>query len=150
VADEPTTALDVTVQAQILELLKTLQERTGMALIFITHNLGVVAEVADRVMVMYGGRLVERRVRSGCSPSPSCRTRPLCSIRCRVWTWQGGATSFLDAVRGSVPDPGHLPSGCAFHPRCNFSVGGRCDDKQPPLEAAGEGRMVRCLRWREI
>jgi oligopeptide transport system ATP-binding protein len=150
VADEPTTALDVTVQAQILELLKRLQEQTGMAIIFITHNLGVVAEVADRVMVMYGGRLVEQ------ADVGPLFARPLMPYTAALLNsvprmdMAGRRDSALDAIQGAVPDPSRLPTGCSFHPRCHFHVGGRCDVAQPPLEAAGEGRAVRCLRWREI
>ena len=150
VADEPTTALDVTVQAQILDLLKKLQEQTGTAIIFITHNLGVVAEVADRVMVMYGGRLVEE------ADAARLFERPLMPYTAALLNsvprmdMAGRRDVVLDAICGSVPDPSSLPSGCAFHPRCNFFVGGRCDVSQPPLDAVDEGRKVRCLRWREI
>jgi oligopeptide transport system ATP-binding protein len=150
VADEPTTALDVTVQAQILELLKNLQRQTGMAIIFITHNLGVVAEVADRVMVMYGGRLVEEGDALPLFEKPLMPyTAALLNSVPRM-DMAGRRDVVLDAIRGSVPDPSHLPPGCAFHPRCNFFVAGRCDATQPPLEEAREGRRVRCLRWREI
>ena len=150
VADEPTTALDVTVQAQILELLKRLQEQTGLAIIFITHNLGVVAEVADRVMVMYGGRLVEE------ARADQLFERPLMPYTAALLNSvphmdkAGQRDVVLEAIRGSVPDPGVLPPGCAFHPRCNHFVAGRCDVTQPPLEAVGEGRKVRCVRWNEM
>jgi len=150
VADEPTTALDVTVQAQILDLLKKLQEQTGTAIIFITHNLGVVAEVADRVMVMYGGRLVEEADLARLFERPLMPyTAALLNSVPRM-DMAGRRDVVLDAICGSVPDPSHLPSGCAFHPRCNFFVVGRCDVSQPPLDAVDEGRKVRCLRWREI
>jgi oligopeptide transport system ATP-binding protein len=150
VADEPTTALDVTVQAQILELLKTLQRQTGMAIVFITHNLGVVAEVADRVMVMYGGRLVEEGAAEPLFEKPLMPYTVALLNSVPRMDMAGRRDIALDAIRGSVPDPSHLPRGCAFHPRCNFFVVGRCDATQPPLEEAREGRMVRCLRWREI
>jgi oligopeptide transport system ATP-binding protein len=150
IADEPTTALDVTVQAQILELLKRLQLKTGMAIIFITHNLAVVAEFADRVMVMYGGRLVEE------ADAAPLFERPLMPYTAGLLAsvprmdLAGRRDIALDAIPGSVPDPGHLPGGCAFHPRCNFAVPGLCDVRQPELEDAGGGRRVRCVRWREI
>ena len=150
VADEPTTALDVTVQAQILELLKRLQEKTGLAIIFITHNLGVVAEIADRVMVMYGGRLVEEATAAQLFDRPLMPyTAALLNSVPRM-DMAGRRDVTLEAIRGSVPDPGHQPPGCTFHPRCNHFVAGTCDVIQPPLESAGEGRRLRCVRWREI
>ncbi len=150
IADEPTTALDVTVQAQILELLKDLQRRTGMAIVFITHNMGVVAEVADRVMVMYAGRIVEK------AGSRALFRRPLmpytqgllASVPRMDMAGRKGAK--LQAIPGSVPDPNHLPPGCAFHPRCRFAEAARCTARVPELEAAEDGHLVRCLRWHEI
>ncbi len=150
IADEPTTALDVTVQAQILELLKRLQERTRMAVIFITHNLGVVAEIADRVMVMYSGRIVEQ------AEAVPLFTRPLMpytrgllrSVPRPVAGQRPGAR--LAAIAGNVPDPANLPPGCSFHPRCGHFEPGRCDATVPALETAAERHLVRCVRWREI
>ena len=150
IADEPTTALDVTVQAQILELLKSLQKQTGMAMVFITHNLGVVAEIADRVMVMYAGRLVEE------ASVGALFARPLMPYTLALlrsvprMDMAGRRDVGLEAIPGTVPDPSRQPTGCSFHPRCNFHVPDRCDAALPRLEAAGEGRKVRCLRWREI
>ncbi|MGF1610078.1 MAG: ABC transporter ATP-binding protein [Kiloniellales bacterium] len=150
IADEPTTALDVTVQAQILALLKELQARTGMAIIFITHNLGVVAEVADRVMVMYAGKIVEQADVGPLFARPMMpytagllRSVPRVAIL-------GERGAALQTIGGNVPDPLTLPPGCAFHPRCGHHQPGRCDLELPPLEAVGVGRAVRCLRWREI
>ena len=146
IADEPTTALDVTVQAQILELLKELQRATGMAVIFVTHNLGVVAEIADRVMVMYAGRIVEK------GDVVPVMTRPLMPYT------QGLLHSVppmeveslglepLEAIPGSVPDPLRLPPGCAFAPRCRY-VEPACDAAVPALEEAGSDHQVRCRRW---
>ena len=150
IADEPTTALDVTVQAQILELLQDLQRRNGTAIIFITHNLGVVAEIADRVMVMYAGRVVER---GGVVPLLKHPLMPytqglLRSVPRMGWT-EGGRVP-LAAIGGTVPDPAHLPSGCSFHPRCPYRDPPRCDARLPELEDTGAGHDVRCLRWREI
>jgi len=150
IADEPTTALDVTVQAQILELLKRLQEQTGMAIIFITHNLGVVAEVADRVVVMYGGRLVEE------AGTLALFDRPLMPYTSALlgsvprMDMAGRRDVVLDPIQGTVPDPAHQPPGCTFHPRCTHFEAGRCDTVQPPLELAEQEHKVRCLRWREI
>ena len=150
IADEPTTALDVTIQAQILDLLRRLQERTGMAVVFITHNLGVVAEVAHRVMVMYGGRVVEK-----------ADVRPLFARPLMPYTaglmrsvprldLAGRRAGPLPAIPGNVPDPLHPPPGCGFHPRCEHHAPGLCDTRLPDLEAAEAGREVRCLRWREF
>jgi len=150
IADEPTTALDVTIQAQILDLLRRLQEMSGMAVIFITHNLGVVAEIADRVMVMYSGRVVEQADVRPLFARPRMpytagllRSVPRLDLAGR----RGGV---LPAIPGNVPDPRHPPPGCAFHPRCEHFQPGRCDAAAPALEQAGDGRSVRCLRWREI
>jgi oligopeptide transport system ATP-binding protein len=149
IADEPTTALDVTVQAQILELLKELQNATGMAVIFVTHNLGVVAEIADRVMVMYAGAIVER---GGVVP---VMTRPLMPYT------QGLLHSVprldpdvlgrqsLEAIPGTVPNALLPPPGCAFAPRCRH-VEPACEAALPVLEDAGGGHQVRCRRWHTI
>jgi len=150
IADEPTTALDVTVQAQILELLKELQERTGMGIVFITHNLGVVAEVADRVMVMYAGKIVEQAAVGPLFDRPLMPyTAGLLRSMPRV-RFAEERQAPLQTIGGNVPDPLALPEGCAFHPRCEHVEIGRCDARIPPLEPAGEGRALRCLRWREI
>ena len=150
IADEPTTALDVTVQAQILELLKRLQQQTGMAIVFITHNLGVVAEVADRVAVMYAGRIVEQASAVDLFAKPLMPYTAALLRSVPRMDQAGRADVTLEAIRGTVPDPSHHPKGCAFHPRCNYHVAGRCDAEQPPLEETGPGRKLRCLRWREI
>ncbi len=150
IADEPTTALDVTVQAQILELLRALQERTGMAMLFVTHNFGVVAETADRAMVMYSGRVVEE------GTVEQVLTRPLMPYTHGLMRsvprldHAGRSSEPLGTIEGFVPDPAHLPAGCVFHPRCPHHVPGRCDAGLPELEAAAEGHRLRCKRWREI
>ena len=150
IADEPTTALDVTIQAQILDLLRRLQQETGMAMIFITHNLGVVAEIADRVVVMYAGQVVED------APVSALLGRPMmpytagllhCVPRLDAALERGQR---LHAIAGQVPDPRHRPSGCRFHPRCAHCRPDPCERTRPALEAAGPGRQVRCARWREI
>jgi oligopeptide transport system ATP-binding protein len=150
IADEPTTALDVTIQAQILELLADLQRQSGMAVIFITHNLGVVAEIADRVLVLYAGRAMEQ------APVLDLFDRPLNPYTTGLLASVPLLDPFapvrqgLRAIPGNVPDPQNLPPGCAFHPRCTHAVAGQCDGAVPPPEPAGAGRLVRCLRWREI
>ncbi len=151
IADEPTTALDVTIQAQILDLLRRLQERTGMAVIFITHNLGVVAELADRVTVMYAGRVVEQAAVGEAFARPLMPyTRGLLrSVPGRQAQAYGLRTKLL-GIRGTPPNPQDLPVGCAFHPRCDEFAPGRCDAEPPPLEAASPAHAVRCVRWREL
>lgn len=148
IADEPTTALDVTIQAQILDLLRKLKRELGMAILFITHDLGVVAEMADRVVVMYAGRAVEEGdVRDiFARPRMPYTTGLLASIP-RVD--RVGRKGRLQAIPGTVPNPASLPPGCAFGPRCGFAEPA-CAASQPGLEDTGGGHMARCLRWREI
>ena len=150
IADEPTTALDVPIQAQILELMKKLQEAIGMSILFITHNLGVVAEMADRVVVMYAGRAVEESDVVPLFQNPlHPYTEGLLHSVPRL-DLAAEHRQRLEAIPGNVPNPLYLPPGCAFHPRCKYYVEGVCDREVPPLEEAGEGRRVRCVRWREI
>ncbi|WP_159994797.1 ABC transporter ATP-binding protein [Roseomonas sp. 18066] len=150
IADEPTTALDVTIQAQILDLLKRLQEQTGMAVIFITHNLGVVAEIADRVMVMYSGRVVEQADVVPLFQQPLMPyTRGLLRSVPRL-DLAGRRKGALYAIPGNVPDPRQPPPGCAFHPRCDSFSDGRCNVEAPRLDTTADGRQVRCLRWPEF
>jgi oligopeptide transport system ATP-binding protein len=150
IADEPTTALDVTVQAQILELLKALQARTGMAMLFITHNLGVVAEIADRVMVMYAGRVVEQAPVRGLFGSPLMPyTRGLLRSVPRLVPLSALHIP-LDAIPGNVPDPANLPPGCAFAPRCAYTQPEHCETVLPILDPASPEHLVRCARWRDI
>lgn len=150
IADEPTTALDVTVQAQILDLLRTLQKKNGMAILFITHNFGVVAEIADRVMVMYAGRIVEQGSVGQVLASPRMPyTRGLLAAVPR-FEHAGLAQGELGTIAGFVPDPSAPPAGCAFHPRCAYSVAGRCDSEAPALEEIERGHYLRCVRWQEL
>jgi oligopeptide/dipeptide ABC transporter ATP-binding protein len=130
IADEPTTALDVTVQAQILELMKELREKLGMAILLITHDLGVVAEMVDEVAVMYGGKIVERGPVKEIFASPQhpytealLRSIPLLGMR---------YTTPLKAIRGMVPSPLDWPAGCRFAPRCDHAFA-RCATELPPL-----------------
>jgi oligopeptide transport system ATP-binding protein len=150
IADEPTTALDVTIQAQILTLIKNLQTELGMSVLFITHDLGVVAEIADRVVVMYAGAAVETGPVDAIFAEPRMPyTRALLASIPRLDLVRAGEQR-LEAIPGSVPSPLRLPPGCRFHPRCRYFVRGLCDAELPPLEACGAQHQVRCCRWREI
>jgi oligopeptide transport system ATP-binding protein len=149
IADEPTTALDVTVQAQILDLLRRLQRELGMAMIFVTHNLGVAGEIADRVLVMYAGQCVESGPRQAVFASPRLPyTMGLLRAVPRLGLDRSAGP--LATIPGSVPDLAHLPNGCAFHPRCPFFRPSLCDLREPALEVCGKDHDVRCLRWRDL
>ncbi len=150
IADEPTTALDVTIQAQILDLMRKLQAEIGMSILFITHDLGVIAEMADRVVVMYAGRAVEEANVVPIFKDPKMPyTLGLMNSIPRV---DRAATiqERLEAIPGNVPNPLSLPPGCAFHPRCRYIDKDRCIQQIPPLEDAGDGHMVRCVRHTEL
>jgi oligopeptide/dipeptide ABC transporter ATP-binding protein len=140
IADEPTTALDVTVQAQMLELLDTLRRARGMAVLLITHDLGIVAGRADRVLVMYAGRVVEAGVTSALFAAPAHPyTRGLFASIPRL---EGGAAR-LTPIPGSVPPPDQWPAGCRFHPRCRVAVP-KCRTERPPLDSLGQAHDVAC------
>ena len=142
IADEPTTALDVTVQAQILDLLRDLQAETGMSIILITHDLGVVAEMADDVAVMYAGRVVERTASRALFEDPQHPyTLGLLGSIPRL----DEDRERLLAIRGAVPPPFALPKGCRFNPRCPFAIGA-CRAEQPALREIVSGHGVACLR----
>jgi oligopeptide/dipeptide ABC transporter ATP-binding protein len=145
IADEPTTALDVTIQAQVLQLLKEIQREMGMAVMLITHDLGVVAEIADRMAVMYAGRIVEYA--------------PLEAIfgQMRHPYTKGLLDSIpqleerrrrLNAISGQVPNPLDLPVGCKFHPRCDLMIE-ECKKEEPPLFQVNGDHFSRCIRWQE-
>ncbi len=144
IADEPTTALDVTIQAQILTLLKDLQAETGMAILLITHNLGVVAQVCDRVSVMYMGRMVESGPTADVLRAPlHPYTRGLLASVPLLGARRGAS---LVPIPGAVPAPGEIVSGCPFHPRCRDMRPGLCD--RGPVPAAtwvDAARMARCV-----
>ena len=149
IADEPTTALDVTIQAQILELMKKLQREIGMSILFITHDLGVVAEIADRVVVMYAGRAVEEGDVVPIFTKPKMPyTMGLLNSVPRV-DQAAEHQERLEAIPGNVPNPLYLPEGCAFHPRCKYMYD-KCTEAIPPLVDSGSEHMVRCIRWEEI
>jgi oligopeptide transport system ATP-binding protein len=142
IADEPTTALDVTVQAQILDLLKALTRETGAALMLITHDLGVVARYADRVMVMYGGRMVEQATARELYANPRHPyTRGLLASIPRL---DSDTSRRLEPIPGSPPDLAALPPGCAFAPRCRHASA-LCRSQRPVLRAASDGHLHACI-----
>ena len=149
IADEPTTALDVTVQAQVLGLLRRLQREFGIALLFITHDLGVVAQMADDVAVMYAGRIVEY---GGVSQIFSSPKHPYTAGLRRSMPNLAHADpqTLLDPIRGAMPSMQDLPSGCAFHPRCDKLDRVRCTDASIPLSTVAGGHVVRCVRHTEF
>jgi oligopeptide/dipeptide ABC transporter ATP-binding protein len=141
-ADEPTTALDVTIQAQILELMRGLSKRLGVAMLIITHNLGVVARYADRVNVMYAGRIIERATAAELYANP--RHPYTLGLLRSVPRLDEPRRARLDPIDGQPPDLSRLPAGCAFAPRCAYRVA-RCEKEAPPLTAAGpEGHVSAC------
>jgi peptide/nickel transport system ATP-binding protein/oligopeptide transport system ATP-binding protein len=145
VADEPTTALDVTIQLQIVNLLARLRAEHGLALILITHNLGVVAELCDRVVVMYAGKVVEEGpVRTIFDEPRHPYTIGLLRSRPAIL-----GDDELSGIPGQVPDARRRPGGCPFHPRCPYAVE-RCSTEPPRLEPSAEGHLVSCHRWREV
>jgi oligopeptide/dipeptide ABC transporter ATP-binding protein len=139
VADEPTTALDVTIQAQILELLRDLKQRFKMAMLLITHNLGIIGEMADRVAVMYAGQIVE------VAPGQELLRRPLHPYTKALMNSVprlGGDARRLSGIPGTVPPPGAFPPGCRFYPRCP-SRQPECEQTMPELTEVEKGRWVR-------
>ncbi|GAA1115184.1 ABC transporter ATP-binding protein [Arthrobacter flavus] len=139
IADEPTTALDVTTQSQIMALVRSLQERVGMAVVWISHDLGVISGVAEEVVVLYGGQVVEQAgilelFRNPLHPY----TQGLLQARPTL-----GSTAELVVIPGSPPDPKHLPEGCVFFDRCPLRLDPRCETERPPLAAVGADHLVR-------
>ncbi|WGF90745.1 ABC transporter ATP-binding protein [Marinivivus vitaminiproducens] len=147
IADEPTTALDVTIQAQILDLLRRLQSELGMSMLFITHDFGVVAEMAERIAVMYAGQIVEQGAADQILSRPA---NPYTSALLDAIPRLEGRVERLASIEGVVPDPNHWPAGCRFAPRCRHAIPGHCTDRPPPLEPADPGRSIRCVRWPEF
>jgi peptide/nickel transport system ATP-binding protein len=143
IADEPTTALDVTIQAQILSLMKDLQQETGMAIMFITHDLGVIAELCDRVLVMYGGRVVEEASVGELFRAPRHPyTRGLLNAIPRL---DKPPREMLETIRGMVPSLHEFPVGCRFQNRCDY-VDDICRQQVPVLEESVPQHRVRCFR----
>jgi peptide/nickel transport system ATP-binding protein len=145
IADEPTTALDVTTQAQILDLLRQLQEQRGMAIMLITHNLGVIAEMADDVVVMYLGRVVEEGPVDDLFHNPK---HPYTQALLRsIPSIESTPRVKLPTITGAVPHPYNRPSGCPFHPRCSDFIPGTCDQQEPILQSVNERQKASCFLY---
>ena len=147
IADEPTTALDVTIQAQILELLQSLVKELGTALIIITHNLGVVARYANRVLVMYAGKIVEQG--TSLEIYRNSRHPYTLGLLKSVPRLDEPARAKLDPIEGLPPDLINLPAGCSFEPRCKFAIE-RCTSEPPPLQRVTDKHDSACWRWAEL
>lgn len=147
IADEPTTAVDVTTQAQVLRLLRALQQKRNSAIIFITHDLGVIAQMADYVMVMYLGLVMEQGSVDTIFHAPKhpytqalLRSIPTINMTPRI---------NLPTISGSIPHPFNKPKGCPFHPRCEKALPGKCDVRIPALEAVGENQLASCFLYHD-
>lgn len=146
-ADEPTTALDVTISAQIFDLMNSLKQDHGTAIMMITHNMGVVAEMADEVAVMYMGNIVEYGKVEDIFTNP---THPYTQALLRSIPVLGkGKNQQLEPIRGVTPDPFNRPKGCQFCPRCDYATE-RCEKEMPPEEWVTEGHYTRCFNYREV
>lgn len=146
IADEPTTALDVTIQAQILRLMRQLMKEYSASILFITHDLGVVAEIADRVIVMYAGQIVEQgEVFSLFRQQLHPYTQGLMSSTIKI----NQSDEILGTINGVVPNLSSMPEGCRFHPRCPYARED-CRKNMPELNTVMENRYVRCLHWNEL
>ena len=148
IADEPTTALDVTTQAQILDLLRSLQEQKGLAIMLITHNMGVIAEMADQVVVMYLGRVVEEGpvdVVFGESKHPYTQ-----SLLRSIPSIHSTPKVQLPTISGTIPHPYNRPVGCPFHPRCPDVIPGVCDQHEPELHSIGDKHLVSCFLYHPV
>ena len=144
IADEPTTAMDVSIEAQILDLMRELQESSAMAIMFITHNLGVIAEMAEDITVMYMGKQVERANKYALFANAK---HPYTMALMRSIPKIGKRIERLDVIQGMVPDPLDLPSGCVFHPRCPMFMPGKCDSVSPDWKKVADEHWVRCLLY---
>jgi peptide/nickel transport system ATP-binding protein len=144
IADEPTTALDVSIEAQILDLMRELQETQDMAIMFITHNLGVIAEIADEIVVMYMGKEVERSDTIEIFENPK---HPYTAALLGSIPQIGEKKGQLATIEGMVPNPFNLPPGCVFHPRCPEFMPGKCDRVYPGYAEVEEGHWARCLLY---
>ena len=150
IADEPTTALDVTIQAQILHLIRELKAKLGTAVILITHDLGVVAETAQRVIVMYAGRNVESASVDALFTAPlHPYTRGLMAAVPRLGSSLEHERRWLAEIPGMVPSLREGPAGCTFAPRCSFATD-RCRTDYPPIEDAGGAHLIACWNWRTV
>ena len=146
IADEPTTALDVTIQAQILDLFEEIQNKRDMSLLYITHDLGVVANIADRIYVMYSGIITEQGDASAIFYRPR---HPYTQGLLASLPSPGSRGTKLQSIPGAVPDPAHKPGGCPFHPRCSLAVD-TCRSEFPDMCDYGDGHMARCpVLWKD-
>jgi len=149
IADEPTTAIDVTIQAQILNLFQRIQEDYGTSVMFITHDLGVIAQLVDRDVVMYAGRTVEIASVYDLFEKPlHPYTKGLLKSIPKT-SRKGGKREELEPIPGSVPNPANLPPGCPFHPRCEWAID-VCRSESPSIEVTENGHSVMCWRWKEL
>jgi oligopeptide/dipeptide ABC transporter ATP-binding protein len=147
IADEPTTALDVSIEAQILDIMRDLQKNYGMAIMFITHNLGVIAEMAEEIVVMYMGKQVERASAKQLFYEPK---HPYTKALLKSIPHIGKKTNErLSSIEGMVPDPFRLPQGCLFHPRCPSAIPGKCDKIAPTWQKVDENHWVSCLLYED-
>jgi peptide/nickel transport system ATP-binding protein len=146
IADEPTTALDVTTQAQILDLMRSLQDEFNMAIMFITHDLGVIAEMADQVVVMYLGKEVEV---ADVDTIYYGATHPYTQALLRSIPRHDVEVNRLETIEGNVPDPSAMPKGCKFHPRCQHFMANKCLQEQALLQIS-DHQWARCVRVYEI
>ncbi|MFS0574312.1 ABC transporter ATP-binding protein [Sporosarcina sp. 179-K 3D1 HS] len=146
IADEPTTALDVTIQAQILELIQKLKQESNTSILMITHDLAVVSEVCDRVIVMYAGRVIEEADVRTIFESPSHPyTKGLIDSMPSI----ENEVEWLNTIKGNVPIPSEMPAGCKFAPRCQYAFD-RCTTEEPELEEIGSGQKTRCFIAKEV
>lgn len=144
-ADEPTTNLDVTVQAQVLELMKKLQRDLGMSMVMITHDMGIIADMTERVTIMYAGRVMEAAETKTIFHEPKHPyTEALLAAVPRV-----DQRKILEVIPGNIPNLIEPPAGCVFHPRCKYAKQA-CIDNVPPLEEVGAGHLATCVRWKEL
>lgn len=148
IADEPTTALDVTTEAQILELMRDLQREMNMAILFITHDLGIIAEMADSAVVMYLGSIVEQAdIKTLFNHPKHPYTQALYNSIPKLGE---GKRDRLDTISGMVPPPYNMPKGCKFHPRCAHFMANVCDGEEPPLFQVGDQHGARCYLYNEV
>jgi peptide/nickel transport system permease protein len=146
IADEPTTALDVTVQAEILDLLRELKQQRGMAVLLVTHDWGVVADICERAVVMYAGQVVERAELRAIFKEP---LHPYTEALLAANPHNNPEAAVLPSIPGGVPQPGHWPGGCHFHTRCKY-VTKACLEQRIPLERPREGRETRCIHYERL
>jgi oligopeptide/dipeptide ABC transporter ATP-binding protein len=145
IADEPTTALDVTIQAQILEQMKQIKDETGASILLITHDLGVIGEMADRVAVMYAGNIVEYTAADTLFTTPK---HPYTQGLLNCLPEATERKTHLEPIEGIVPNLVHPPSGCRFHPRCKLAMS-LCAEREPQLREIAPGHHVSCLLYED-